>query len=78
MLYIVIGLMAYDIVLTIVCAKLFSTVHESNVKSENVSRMVGDYHSCMTCIHGNLSEDKFPCDVCHSWSMYVKGEPNDR
>lgn len=31
---IVIGLMAYDVILTIVCAKLFSTVSENKFKSE--------------------------------------------
>lgn len=34
MYIIVIGLMAYDIILTIVCAKLFSTVSENKFKSD--------------------------------------------
>lgn len=34
MSHIVIGLMAYDVILTIVCAKLFSTVSENKFKSD--------------------------------------------
>lgn len=34
MLYIVIGLMVYGVILTIVCAKLFSTVSENKFKSD--------------------------------------------